>query len=133
MRFLLDVNTLIALGVLEHEFHHRVAAWLRTATAAGTTEMVTCSITETGFVRVLAQTVRYGLSVVHARELLLQLKSGPTMKFSFLADDQSISGLPGWVKTPKQITDGHLWQLARSHRIGFATLDRSIPDALLIP
>jgi len=55
MKYLLDVNALVALGFLQHEFHERVAAWVRTSIAKGTVEMATCSITELGFVRVLVQ------------------------------------------------------------------------------
>lgn len=29
MKYLLDVNALLALGFIEHEFHRRVAAWLK--------------------------------------------------------------------------------------------------------
>jgi len=29
MKYLLDVNALIALGFLEHEFHERVAQWVQ--------------------------------------------------------------------------------------------------------
>jgi hypothetical protein len=45
----------------------------------------------------------------------------------FLSDDQDISRLPAWVKTAKQITDGHLSQLARSSGGVLATLDKRIP------
>ncbi len=133
MTFLLDVNALVALGVWEHEFHQRVAVWSRTFASAEVAQLVTCSITETGFVRVLAHTPRYALSVPQAREVLQEMKIRPKMKFSFLADDQDISRLPAWVKSPKQITDGHLLELARSHGMDFATLDRGIPGAFLIP
>lgn len=29
MRYLLDVNALVALGFLEHEFHERISLWLQ--------------------------------------------------------------------------------------------------------
>jgi len=38
-----------------------------------------------------------------------------------------------WVKTPKQITDGHLAQLAKANGAILATLDGRIPGAFLIP
>jgi hypothetical protein len=50
-----------------------------------------------------------------------------------IADTHDISHLPEWVKTPKQITDGHLLQLARANGAVLATLDRRIPGAFLIP
>src|SRR5215470_12855025 len=73
MKYLLDVNSLLALGVLHHEFHPRVAAWLERLASNGVPELATCSITELGFVRVLGQAQQYGSSVTQARELLLEL------------------------------------------------------------
>ncbi len=133
MRYLLDVNSLLALGVFDHEFHARVAAWIDRLSAKGKPEMATCSITELGFVRVLGQAQQYGLSILQARELLLQLKNSKEADWTFLPDDQDISRLPKWVKSPKQTTDGHLVELAKAHRATFATLDRGIPGAFVIP
>jgi predicted nucleic acid-binding protein len=54
MRYLLDVNALVALGFLQHEFHERVAHWIRALASKGVLELATCSMTELGFVRILA-------------------------------------------------------------------------------
>jgi predicted nucleic acid-binding protein len=132
MRYLLDVNSLVALGFAHHEFHERVATWVRKI-ATEKSELATCAITELGFVRVLAQAAQYGLSVAQARDLLTQLKSSSVTKFVFLVDDHDVSHLPSWVKTPRQTTDGHLEQLAKSKHAVLATLDRQIPRAFLIP
>lgn len=135
MRYLLDVNALVALGFLQHEFHERVAAWVRALVSKEKeeSELATCSITELGFVRVLTQAAPYDLTVARARELLLRLKATRVVRFTFLSDDQDISHLPAWVRTGRQTTDGHLVQLARSKDTILATLDRKIPRALLIP
>lgn len=133
MRYLLDVNALIALGFNEHEFHDRLARWVRRLQSKGLPDFATCSITELGFVRVLAQAPQYGLSVVEGCDLLRQLKAAPTVRFSFIPDGFDISGLPRWVRAPKQLTDGHLIQLAASQRALLATLDKHIPQAFLIP
>jgi predicted nucleic acid-binding protein len=133
MKYLLDVNALVALGFLQHEFHERVAAWVRIRASKGVLELATCSITELGFVRVLAQASQYGFTIAHARALLLRLKIGHSVKFTFIADDHDVSHLPAWVKTTKQTTDGHLMQLAKAKGAILATLNRSIPGALLIP
>jgi predicted nucleic acid-binding protein len=93
----------------------------------------TCSITELGFVRVLAQTPGYDLAIGHARTLLLRLKESVSPQFTFINDSHDVSHLPSWVKTPRQITDGHLAQLAKSNGAVLATLDRKIPGAFLIP
>jgi predicted nucleic acid-binding protein len=133
MRYLLDVNTLLALVVLEHEFHARVAKWVERLAASGVPELATCSITELGFVRVLGQAQQYGSSVGQARELLLKVKNGDGMRWMFIPDDHDISHLPRWVRTPKQTTDGHLAGLARANEAVLATLDRRIPRAFVIP
>lgn len=133
MRYLLDVNALVALGFLQHEFHERVAAWVRELIPKGNVELATCSITELGFVRVLAQAPQYGFGVSQARDLLLKLKAAKVLKFTFIPDDHDISRLPVWVKTAKQTTDGHLSQLARAKGATLATLDRRIPGGFLIP
>jgi uncharacterized protein len=133
MRYLLDVNTLIALVVLEHEFHARVAGWVKRLRASGSANLATCSITELGFVRVLGQAQQYGLSIAQARELLLKVKNSDGLRWIFIPDDRDISRLPRWVRTPKQITDGHLAELARANEAVLATLDRRIPTAFVIP
>jgi predicted nucleic acid-binding protein len=133
MRYLLDVNALVALGFLQHEFHQRVAHWVRALVLLGIPEIVTCSITELGFVRVLAQAPQYGFTVGHARTLLLRLKTEKTLKFTFIPDDHDVSHLPGWVKAARQTTDGHLAQLGKANGAILATLDARIPKVFLIP
>jgi uncharacterized protein len=133
MKYLLDVNSLVALGVLEHEFHERVTAWAEKASSAGSSELATCSITELGFLRTLPQAPQYGFNLSQARDILKRLKSNGALKLTFIDDDQDASNLPAWVSTAKQTTDGHLIQLAASKGAMLATLDRGIPKAFLIP
>src|SRR5260221_8245815 len=120
MIYLLDVNALVALGFINHEFHARVASWLQSSNSP---QLASCSITELGFVRVLAQAPGYGFSVAQARTLLLRLKKTPSLAHTFIADGHDISHLPNWVKGPKQTTDGHLFQLAQANGSILATLD----------
>jgi uncharacterized protein len=129
MKCLFDVNALVALGLLQHEFHQRVAHWVSKSAPS----IATCSITELGFVRVLAQALNYSLTVSEARNLLLRLKASNRLVFSFLSDDRDITQLPAWVRTHRQLTDGHLLQLAKANGMALATLDRKIPGAYLIP
>lgn len=63
---------------------------------------------------------------------MLRLKK-KAVPFSFIADDHDVSHLPSWVKTARQITDGHLLQLAISNGAALATLDEKIQGAFLIP
>lgn len=133
MRYLLDVNALLALAVLQHEFHPRVATWVERLAAKGVPELATCAITELGFVRVLGQAQQFGSSVALARDLLLALKNSNAIRCTFIPDDRDISYLPKWVRTPKQTTDGHLAELAKAHEAVLVTLDRRIPGAFAIP
>ncbi len=130
MLYLLDVNALVALGFDHHEFHTRMTAWMQ---AEKFPPLATCSITELGFVRVLAQAQGYGFSVGQARTLLLRLKKSTSLSHTLLPDDHDISHLPAWVKAAKQVTDGHLVQLAGGHGAVLATLDEHIPGAYVIP
>ncbi len=58
MRYVLDVNALVALGIFHHQFHERVNAWI---TSQEDARWLTCSITELGFARVIAQTPNYNM------------------------------------------------------------------------
>ena len=130
MIYLLDVNALVALGFINHEFHPRVARWVQAKTSP---QLASCSTTELGFLRVLDQAPAYGFTVSQARSLLLRLKELPTCQLAFIADRHDVSHLPGWVKGPKQITDGHLSDLAKANGALLATLDENIPGSYLIP
>src|SRR5208282_5394184 len=130
MIYLLDVNALVALGFINHEFHDRLAAWVQSQNSLN---LASCSITELGFVRVLAQAPAYGFTVAQARTLLLRLKEARTSPFTFIPDEHDVSHLPGWVRWPKQITDGHLGKLASANGAALATLDENIPGSYLIP
>lgn len=132
MKFLLDVNVLVAICVNQHEFHERVATWLNSSARSDRAELMTCAITELGFLRVLAQAPSYSFTVEHGIELLSRLKSSKEYRFGFLSDELGIIHLPRWVKRPKQITDGHLAELAKAHGATLATLDESIPSAMVI-
>lgn len=133
MTYLLDVNSLLALGLRQHAFHDRVATWVSRLAGAGIPGLATCSIVELGFVRVVSQARQYGFSVRQARELLISLKAGRAVRWIFIADDHDISRLPKWVKSPKETTDGHLVELAKAHGALLATLDEKIKGAFSIP
>jgi len=130
MMYLLDVNALVALGFINHEFHDRVASWVQSHDSP---RLASCSITELGFVRVLAQAPSYGFSVTQARTLLLHLKETRVSPLAFIPDAHDVSHLPTWVRAPKQITDGHLTKLASANSAMLATLDENIPGSYFIP
>jgi hypothetical protein len=130
MKYLLDVNALIAYGFRRHDFHDKVGLWIR---ANRQSTFLTCSITELGFVRILGNVRAYGMDVSDAKTLLLDLKSRAIMPLAFISDENDLRSLPPWVNSPLQVTDGHLLQLASTHGAILATFDKGIPGAFLIP
>jgi uncharacterized protein len=130
MRYLLDVNALIAYGFREHDSHDRAGAWIRSRKGD---RFLTCSITELGFVRVLGNVRAYGMDVTQAKRLLMELKAWKALPLEFMQDGNDIACLPKWAKSPAQTTDGHLVQLASANGAVLATLDEGIPGAYLIP
>ncbi len=128
MRYLLDVNALIALAHTGHVFHAKARDWYLSvaATARG---FHTCSITEIGFVRVSVVT---GLQpdIAMAKQALDALKSSSKIRFELIPDDVGVAHLPAFVKKPHAITDGHLLELARKNSMQLVTFDEGIPKAL---
>jgi predicted nucleic acid-binding protein len=131
VRYLLDVNTLIALGHVVHAHHERAQLWQSGLTAA-VDVLGTCAITELGFVRVSVQS---GLqaNIFTARSALNRLKASGPVACELWADGLGVDRLPAYVRKPADLTDGHLLELARVQRARLVTLDDSIPGALLIP
>lgn len=130
MKYLLDINALIALAHVSHIHHTRMTDWYRSLHSE--VSLFTTPITELGFVRV---TVQVGLQddIRSARIALNRLTGSSRLPFALLPDDQGVANLPGYVKTHRQLTDGHLIALARKHGCALATLDQGIPGATVIP
>ncbi len=125
MSYLLDVNSLIAMGYKKHEFHQRVTLWAKGK------NLLTCSISEIGFVRVLSGLPEADVTPSLCRQLLAQMKVD--WKMQLLPDHRSAETLPDWVRRAKQVTDGHLLDLAQANTAQLATTDAGIPGAFLIP
>ena len=130
MRYLLDVNALIALAHTGHSLHAKAIGWYRSALASAT-GFHTCSITELGFVRVSVVT---GLQpdIAGAKQALGALKSSSKVRFELISDDLSDAQLPAFVKSPQSVPDGHLVELTWKHSVRLVTLDRGIPGSLVI-
>jgi predicted nucleic acid-binding protein len=131
VNFLLDINTLIALGHSAHVHHARATAWFRSVKAPAN-RLCTCAITELGFVRVAVQT-GLQIDVLSARRALAALKTSSAIPFEMIEDALGVDKLPAFARSPNKLTDGHLWELAKGHRAQLATLDTGIPGALLLP
>lgn len=131
MKWLLDVNTLIALAHQGHADHARVIRWYASLMGQNA-KLGTCAITEIGFVRVSIQ-AGFENNVPDAVETLLGLKESSPIPFEFIADSLGADRLPSYVSGAKQVTDGHLLELGKVASMQLATLDKGIPRASLIP
>jgi toxin-antitoxin system PIN domain toxin len=127
---LFDVNVLIALGSRDHECKVAAEAYF----CALTTPFATCPITQTGFVRVLAQ-INPTLALTDGVAVLASLCAHP--KHQFIADDVNALDLP-WksICGHRQVTDAYLAALARRHGAKLATFDRALsavhPDVAVL-
>lgn len=133
MKYLLDVNVLLALGFSRHVHHERVSRWVAGLQRLGRPVLLTSAITELDFVRVAAQPALFGVSVEEAGTLLQRLKRAKVVAFQFIPDGLGADALPGWVRRSDQTTDGHLLELARRNAAELATLDKGLRDAFLLP
>ncbi len=126
---LLDVNVLVALAWPNHVHHAAAHDWFGSARAAG---WATCSMTETGFVRVSsnARAIPDAFRPVEAITLLKRMRSVPGHQFwddaVSLAEDDT--GLAQRITGHRQIADVHLLLLARRHGGRLATFDRGIVE-----
>lgn len=130
MIYLLDVNALVALGLREHEFHNRMSTWVSSLESPC---LATCSITELGFLRILANASPYAIGIDNATAILRALKSAAPPMLEFVVDGIDALALPRWAAGSRQLTDGHLVNVAEANRMRFATFDARIPGAYLIP
>jgi len=130
VKYLLDVNALLALAHQDHADHEKASIWYR-ETAGVASAFLTCPITELGFLRVSMQA---GLSrnLDAAQDTLSGMKKSSRVRFVFVRDSVAVDKLPPYVRTPAQLTDGYLLQLAKANGAKLATLDAGIPGALRI-
>lgn len=125
MKYLLDVNALVALGNGAHAAHAAAEQWLARKQKAGA-ELASCAVTELGFVRVSVQ-IELLPNVATARDVLAKMKESIGMEL--IADGFGMDRLPDYVKKPNQLTDGHLSALAEANGAKLATFDRGIPNS----
>lgn len=133
MKFLLDVNVLVAWGWSDHVDHERTVAWIGAAIRKKTTKLMTSAIPELGFVRVSVQRTGGRVTVAEAGETLAGMVAALGSRHVLLADDQAARRFPAWCSSASRTTDAHLLALAAAHGAKLATLDTGIPGAFLIP
>jgi len=133
VKFLLDVNVLVAWGWKEHHDHERVARWIGQERGRQETQFLTSPIPELGFIRVSVQRAAGAIAVKEACTALDGMLASLGNTHLFVSDDQRGTDLPAWCKGAARTTDAHLLALAKTHGAELATLDGDIPDAFVIP
>lgn len=133
MKFLLDVNVLIAWGWADHVNHDRTINWIASQKNNLATKFYTSPIPVVGFVRVSVQRSGGRISVVQASEVLSGMLQTLGSAHAFLPDDVQGTDWPTWCTTASTTTDAHLLLLAQRHKLQMATLDSGIAGAYLLP
>lgn len=123
MKYLLDVNALMAWSHPTAAEHSRFHAWAKTA---GFDALATCAHVELGFIRVTMQTL--GFSLGDAQKALAEMKKH-TGGFIAIAPPPSLAS---WASTAAKTSDAYLAQLAESAGLKLATFDTGIPGAVQI-
>jgi toxin-antitoxin system PIN domain toxin len=127
-RFLLDVNTLLALLDPLHVFHDAAHAW---AGREPLGKWLTCPLVQNGVLRIASQS-KYpnNLGTVKAVREVLQAFCADA-RHEFCPDDVSLLDSGYLIRpdllTPSRLTDLYLLALARHHEAHLATFDRRIP------
>ena len=126
---LLDVNVLVALAWPNHVHHATALAWFDEVGRAG---FATCSVTQSGFVRVSSnqRAIPDARSPREAREILRRIAALPG--HVFWPDDVEIASNEhiAWERlgSHAQVTDAHLLALAIRRGGRLASFDRGLVD-----
>jgi predicted nucleic acid-binding protein len=132
MKYLLDVNILVAWGWADHVDHERTVTWIAAARRQKAM-LLTSAIPELGFVRVSVLRTEGRVTVEEASRTLAGMVTALGARHAFLADDWPTRSFPEWCHHASRTTDAHLLQLADAHGAKLATLDAGIPDAFIVP
>lgn len=133
MRYLLDVNLLVAWGWDDHADHERVASWIGRMKLTRSTKLFTSPIPELGFVRISVARAGGRVTPTEAGQVLVGMLAHLGSQHEFLPDDLAATTWPEWCRGAGQTTDAHLAALAAKHQARLATLDTAIPGAFVLP
>ena len=131
MTFLLDANSLIALGWPAHEHHAPMLAWFKRHAAQG---WATTAMTQAAFVRIVSQPAfsPHVITVPQVAEQLLRNTAHPKhrllpMDFGF---EDVLGCCTGGLYGHRQITDAYLLTAAARHGCRLVTFDTGIGHLL---
>jgi toxin-antitoxin system PIN domain toxin len=116
MKYLLDVNVLLAAIWENHPQHHKAFAWLSRK------DFLLCPLTELGFLRISTNKKVMNAPMDKARELLEKFSKNPRAE-RILDDLPALNSRP---KKSEEVTDQYLADLAAKHGARLATFDHGI-------
>lgn len=124
MKYLLDVNVLIAAVWGGHSLNSRVQEWLADK------PIVLCPISALGFIRISTNPKAIGADMGKAREALKRFIE--TAKAESIPADLDV--LNSHPRTTDEVTDHYLADLAKKHGMKLVTLDEELdhPSAELV-
>ena len=119
MKYLLDVNTLLAAIVENHPQHEAANRWLEGKSLA------LCPISELGFLRISTQPKAYNVAMAIAKAALIDFVA--KHKIEFVPADLSAVSLNA--RSSERLTDTYLADLAARHKMKLATFDTGIKNS----
>jgi predicted nucleic acid-binding protein len=121
MKYLLDVNLLIAGIWTSHDQHSNAWQWM-----AGK-QMVLCPLAELGFIRLSTNKKVLNAPMERTREMLEKFIKD--RKADRIGDD--LEALESRPRTSDQVTDHYLADLAAKHGLKLATMDLQLKHAAI--
>ena len=135
-RYLLDLNSLIALGDPDHQHHQAMQKWFQ---SSGKANWGVCPLTEAGFIRVTTNPVYRPSSrtVEQATAILADFATAPGYRYWPIVETWATLTAPFSARLfgHQQVTDAYLLGLAIHKKGKLATMDRAVrallPDKIL--
>ncbi len=121
MKYLLDVNTLLAAIWVNHPDHKKADAWIQDKA------LVTCPLSELGFLRVSTNPKALKSDMKTSRELLDSFIT--KRKVEFVPAD--LPALKSNARKSEEVTDFYLAELAFLKGMRLATLDKHISHSAI--
>jgi uncharacterized protein len=128
MRFLLDVNVLLALSLPNHQHHGTATEWFDRGQQWATTP-----ITESAYVRLLINPLVVGYDVAPPQAISALAAMRQLAGHVFVPDNSSLADAMINIATlagSAQVTDYHLINLAATNGLILATFDGALSRAL---
>jgi len=116
VKYLLDVNALIASIWTDHASHRLADSWVEGK------ELLTCPVSELGFLLISTHPKALGASMADARRLLADFLA--KHRVGFVPND--LPALQSKAAKSEDVTDFYLADLAAKNNLKLATLDNSL-------